>query len=160
MVVSTEHCRLVDLGARWLKRQGFPLVVTELSCFGNRERPDVYGCRQSCSVIIEVKVSRSDFLADNKKPERQVGGLGNYRLYLCPENMISIDELPSRWGLLYAAGKRIVPVHMPKGNMWLSSYYRDRDNSWGPFCHESDHNAERAALFSIARRLANGQSLC
>ncbi|RCW64079.1 hypothetical protein DET61_116120 [Marinobacter nauticus] len=33
---SDDHDKLVKLGARWLKRNGFPVVATELKCNGSR----------------------------------------------------------------------------------------------------------------------------
>jgi len=54
------------MGAAWLRKNGFSVVETELTCFGCREQPDVLGFRSSCSAMVEVKISRSDFLADKK----------------------------------------------------------------------------------------------
>ena len=53
--------------------------------------------------MIEVKVSRADFHADKRKDWRKTPrtGLGKYRSYLCPEFIISSDDLPEDWGLLY-----------------------------------------------------------
>lgn len=155
MATSDEHNRLVSMAARWFRRQGFSVIATELKSYGNREQPDVYACRQTCSAVIEVKVSRSDFFADAQKPERHSGGLGNYRFYLCPEGMITPDELPPGWGLLYAKGKGINTIHAPTGNLWPNP--KSKNQQWALFSHEADHEAERAALFSIARRLAAGQ---
>lgn len=51
--------------------------------------------------MIEVKVTRSDFLADRKKPHRQGGkGMGSWRYYMAPEGLISVGELPDGWGLI------------------------------------------------------------
>ena len=82
----TDHASLVALGARWLKRQGFPIVWTEISAANCREQPDVVGFRTHCSAIIEAKASRSDFLTDRFKPERggRRAGIGLYRFYICP----------------------------------------------------------------------------
>jgi hypothetical protein len=61
------------------------------------------------SIVLEAKVSRADFLADAKKPHRQPGkGLGRWRYYLCPEGLISPDELPLGWGLLYASERGVI----------------------------------------------------
>lgn len=155
MAASAEHDKLVSMTARWFKRQGFAVVATELSSHGSREQPDVYACRQTCSAMAEIKVSRGDFFADAQKPERTAGGLGNYRFYVCPEGLIQPDELPKGWGLLYAKGRSITPKRMPKGNMWIGS--KNLDDNWGPFFHHEDSDAARAALFSIARRLAAGK---
>lgn len=57
MATSEEHNRLTGLAARWLKRNGFGVVATELNCHGSREQPDAIGFRSSASAIIEVKVS-------------------------------------------------------------------------------------------------------
>lgn len=151
---SQEHNNLTKLGAKWLKKQGFSVVATEINSIGSREQPDVVGFRSSCSAIIEVKVSRADFLADAKKPERYIEGtgLGNYRFYLCPHGMIRPEELPVKWGLLYGAGLAVEEVIKPKGNIWPGSEF----DGWTEFQHAPDGSKERAVLFSIARRLANG----
>lgn len=104
---NTRHRELCDIGARFLKNHincnfRCQYVVVEFASLCN-ERPDVYGYRGgSHTVLIEVKVSRSDFLADAKKPHRKEGnGIGSNRYYLCPEGLIRIEELPEKWGLLY-----------------------------------------------------------
>lgn len=70
------HKQLVTLGEKWLKRQGFSVVASELVTGGTREQADVIGFRTNCSAVIEAKASRSDFLADARKPHRMAGGLG------------------------------------------------------------------------------------
>jgi hypothetical protein len=62
------HKLLVTLGERWLKRQGFAVVATELVTGGTREQADVIGFRSQCSAVIEAKASRADFLADVNRP--------------------------------------------------------------------------------------------
>lgn len=164
MATSEEHHRLTKLGASWLRRNGFGVVTTELTSFGNRERPDVLGFRSSCSAMIEVKVSRADFLADQKKPERTCGGIGVYRFYLCPEGLIRPEELPAKWGLLYVSGRSVKAVRKATGNLWpaLKPQHPDAEavmGDWRDFQHESDADAERSALYSIARRLAAGATI-
>ena len=164
MATSEDHRRLTKQGASWLRKNGFGVVTTELASFGNRERPDVVGFRSSCSAMIEVKVSRSDFLADQKKPERSAGGIGVYRFYLCPEGLISPHELPAKWGLLYSKGRVVDAVVKAQGNIWpaLEQQHPDAEaliQEWREFQHESDALAERSALYSIARRLAAGATI-
>jgi hypothetical protein len=153
-MTSDEHEMLVKRGKSWMKQQGFTVVATEITAVGSRERSDVIGFRSSCSVIIEAKISRADFFADFKKLERQQPdvGLGNYRFYLCPMGLIQPEELPAKWGLLYADGTKIQEIVKPKGNIWpsISSVVLD---DWVSFQHKSDLDKERAVLFSIARRL-------
>jgi hypothetical protein len=158
MATSDEHHRLTKLGASWFRKNGFSVITTELTCSLSRERPDVLAFREACSALIEVKVSRSDFLADFKKPERTNGGLGVYRFYLCPEGMIKPAELPPKWGLLYATGRAVLDIVRPMGNHWpglLVSPEGERFvTDWRPFQHTPNERAERSALFSIARRLS------
>ncbi|MDD5701598.1 MAG: hypothetical protein PHU23_06050 [Dehalococcoidales bacterium] len=74
------------------------------------EIPDVIGFRGDYSVLIECKVSREDFKADQNKPHRDHFsgvGMGNYRFYLVQSGLITAEELPEGWGLLYAHPKTI-----------------------------------------------------
>ena len=147
---SELHQALVDLGERWLKRQGFAVVATELKALGCREQADVVGFRATCSAVIEAKASRSDFLADLKKPERREPalGIGVYRFFLSPPGVIALDDLPERWGLLHAVDSSVVEVHRPLGNIWPPF----GSESWREWQHPSNLASERAVLFSIARR--------
>lgn len=152
---TEQHANLVQLGAKWLRRNGFGVVATELTAHGCREQADVIGFRSSCSALIEVKVSRGDFLADAKKTERVSGiGLGVYRFYLCPVGLIEINDIPNRWGLLYEVKGRVVEILRPRGNIWPS--YRDDIyiDGWTEFQHQPNLRAERNVLYSIARRLS------
>lgn len=152
---SAQHSFLVDLGAKWLRKNGFGVVATELDASGCRERPDVIGFRSSCSAIIEAKVSRADFLADAKKPERAgASGLGIYRFYLCPHGLIGVNELPTGWGLLNESDGRIIEVVRPQGNIWPDYGAGQGIGNWHLFQHKPNTEAERRALYSIARRLA------
>eukprot|EP01042_Synura_sphagnicola_P029004 gene29004-37406_t len=138
------------MGERWLKRQGFSVVASELVSGGANEQPDVIGFRSNCSAVIEAKASRSDFLADRNKPHRGEGGMGVYRFYICPEGIIRSDDLPKGWGLLHVVGRKVVDVVKPIGNIWPTYGYSIGD--WSEFQHQPDTDAERSVLFSIARR--------
>lgn len=114
-VPQYSHSDLVARGKRWLLtysgnsnhyRCGF--VLTEYRCFAKDEVPDVIGFRFSKSVLIECKTSRQDFFSDKDKPHRRrLKRLGNMRLYLVPAGLVSKDEVPEGWGLLFAHDKRI-----------------------------------------------------
>lgn len=58
---------------------------------------------------LECKVSRSDFLADQKKYHRLQPrwDVGSHRFYLTPPGLLKPSEIPERWGLL-EAHKKIV----------------------------------------------------
>lgn len=94
------HKELVEIGYKWLlKNAGVGVAFKELKSIDG-EIPDVIGFGSWQSILIECKVSRSDFLQDKKKPHRQKG-MGNWRFFLCPKGLIKKDELPKKWGLIY-----------------------------------------------------------
>ncbi len=108
-----NHKELTLKSSRWLKKHSQNAVIpncstiaTEISCANaTGEIPDVIGWCSWTSVLIEVKVSRSDFKRDAKKifREYQDMGMGEFRYYICPTDLIKIDELLPYWGLLYCS---------------------------------------------------------
>jgi len=150
---SELHEKLCEKGLKWLKRNGFRVSATNVWGLSSRERVDCIGFRHSCSVLIEAKVSRSDFLVDQNKPERQQGGAGTYRFYIAPEGLLTVDDLPDKWGLLEWSGRGIKETYRPTGNIW-PSYEKSGGCDFGKFAHDSDRKADMALLFSIARKLA------
>jgi|AntDeeMinimDraft_5_1070356.scaffolds.fasta_scaffold05781_5 hypothetical protein len=143
--------------AAWLRRNGFSVVATNIGAHYSREKIDCVGFRATCSVLIESKISRADFFADRKKPERGSMGVGLYRFYITPPGLVTIDELPGGWGLLHYDGRRVTMVHGPQGNYWPS--FDTEHESWDPFKHKVNEDADRGILFSIARRLSMGKSV-
>lgn len=139
---NSLHYTLCMEGAKWLHRQKwnydrckkkacyrteacgeckkYRYVAVELVTWGS-ENTDVWGLGNfNDSAVIEVKVSHSDFLNDKKKfcrseqAEKLHYQAGRVRWYLCPEGVISKDELPDKWGLLYWDGKKVYPIKAPK----------------------------------------------
>lgn len=104
------HSIGVSMAADWLKKK-YPVVITEL-VHSYTEQADALAFNSGESCLVEVKISRADFLADEKKWFRVYSdrGIGNYRYYLCPENLIQVDDLPLNWGLLWAAGSKIKTI--------------------------------------------------
>jgi hypothetical protein len=111
-----DHSYLCGIARQWLRLpssrggHGCQIVINEGRaghCGG--ESPDSIGFRATGifdgSFLVECKASRSDFLADKYKPHRQSLGMGKYRYYLCPEGMITVEDLPERWGLLWVNPK-------------------------------------------------------
>lgn len=110
--MAQAHRGLCELAANWLKRNharggpGCRIAVTEPRSGWSGESPDAIAWRaighlDGC-FMVEAKTSRGDFLVDANKPHRgEITGLGNLRFYICPEGLISPDELPDRWGLLW-----------------------------------------------------------
>lgn len=131
------HTSLVASARRWVVNYGgCSLAFCEMVCAA--EVPDVIGFGQWGwrSVVIECKTSRSDFYADRKKPHRQAPalGMGQFRFYCCPAGLLTVADLPERWGLIYV-NQRGVPkcVHNPYnpygGNCWSDGFeeYNLRD---------------------------------
>lgn len=119
------HSELCEIAKKWLLRpnsqggHGCHFALSECRSGWDGEMPDSIGfraaTRETESVVVEVKVSRSDFLADAKKPHRADGeGMGLYRYFMCPDGLIQPDEVPERWGLLWvSAGGRITAKRGP-----------------------------------------------
>jgi hypothetical protein len=109
------HRELCIIGANWLKnhkRWTFrkPYILIEL-CPIYGESPDVFGLDSYHNLLIEVKITKADFRNDLKKKYRQEGkGIGATRYYLCPSGVITIQELPDKWGLLYCDEKGKIEV--------------------------------------------------
>lgn len=110
---NMTHKELVQSTAKWLKNTyrsmlKCSIVIAELST-ANSETPDVIGFRHGQSILIECKVSRSDFLADKKKHFRQAPeqGMGDERYFIAPKDKIKPHELPEHWGLfeIYSSGQ-------------------------------------------------------
>ena len=155
---SSEHDRLVGMAVRWLRKRGFPIATGELVFSGKGEQPDAIVFCSNSTAIVEVKISRSDFQADSKKPWRSGRpSLCVYRYYLCPEGLIKPEELPKGWGLLYANKRSISLVDGYAGNIW--SPYPSKWESDRPWQHVPDLDDERRALYSIARRLMSSKGL-
>lgn len=143
------HLECVQAATQYLSKR-CDVVLPEFFCW-NGELADVIGFKQSrmTSTLIECKISRSDFLGDKNKPFRidPAKGMGDYRYYCCPKNMIKKEEVPEGWGLLYAypsgAVRRIKDSFMPS----------EDPTNWqnmGRFPKNKD--AELHLLFYYARR--------
>lgn len=123
---NSLHYELCKLGAKLIRSRKNPTLpfnypckfaTVELVCAG-AELTDVWGTNGYETVMIEVKTSRTDFLADKRKyarsklAEEMNHQIGNYRYYLCPEGIIKEEDLPENWGLLEYDGKKIHRVKM------------------------------------------------
>jgi len=126
-----SHKELCELAVTWLKRPysaggpGCAVALSECRTGADGEVPDAIGFRTghgAGSVLIEVKTSRADFLADRAKPHRQQGGVGDWRYFMVPEGLLSVADLPARWGLLEVNSR----AHI-KARAGLALYYR----CWG-----------------------------
>lgn len=137
------HDDLVKRAGRWLRTtKKCAVVATELTTSAN-ECPDAIGWSSHASFVVECKVSRADFRADQNKlfrayPEQ---GMGERRYYMTPPGLVSPEELPAGWGLLEVRDRivRVVRESQRPEGMWPA-----------PF--EPNHREERRVLLSIIRR--------
>ena len=107
------------MAVRWLRGYRCGVVLSEQACVSG-EMPDAIGWKKAChSVLVESKVSRSDFLVDRDKPFRQRPefGVGCERYYLAPRGLIRAEELPAGWGLLELCGREIERVKASAKNL-------------------------------------------
>jgi hypothetical protein len=120
------HAQLVEKAVRWLRRYRCGVVLSEQAC-ASGEMPDAIGWKQAChSVLVECKVTRSDFLVDRAKPFRlkPEKGVGNERFYLALSGLIKVEELPFGWGLLELRRGRIEMIHASAKNLRSAAGFR------------------------------------
>jgi len=146
---ESVHSVLCKRAVKWLRAKGCKVVLTEFTCQG--EIPDAIGWRGTFdeSHLIECKTSRADFFADRRKSFRRYpeGGMGQFRYFMCPPGIIRAEDLPAKWGLLYAHQATV-------------TIERGRDPARYELDHASDFRfveysirAERAMLLSAINRL-------
>lgn len=141
------HKELVDIAYKWvLKNASCGVAFKEFNCHNDTgEQADVLGFGSwGHSVLIEVKVSRGDFLSDKKKKFRIAPetGMGSQRYYCCPTGMIKAEELPEGWGLLYVndQGRATKARSLNPGNIYSKKI-------------PCNIQAEMAVMYSALRRL-------
>ena len=138
-----RHGELNDIGMKFLKtnrtnfhRYKCQFIYKELKTSAN-EIPDVVGLYSGSMVIIESKTSKADFNRDKNKYHR-LSGAGDYRFFLCKENLLTAEDLYDDRGLLYTDGKKTWIVKEPQ--------HRGR---------ERDKQMDILIMYSIIRRLKN-----
>ncbi len=103
------HAELCNLAAKWLTRRprNCRIAVSELPAL-LQEHPDAVGWNSwGSTMLVEVKVSRSDFRADRRKPYRNgdMSPMGDLRWYMAPAGLLPAEEMPTGWGLLEVYGR-------------------------------------------------------
>jgi len=120
------HAQLVEKAVRWLRNYRCGVVLSEQACVSG-EMPDAIGWKRAChSVLVECKVTRSDFLADRAKPFRLKPdqGVGCERFYLVSAGMVRGEDLPTGWGLLELRRGRIEMTRASAKNLRSASGFR------------------------------------
>ncbi|EPN8226486.1 hypothetical protein ACT3QV_004482 [Vibrio alginolyticus] len=117
-VHEMTHDGIADWCAQRLMRMGYKFAFSNMTSATHGEQPDVLGLTAyGESIVVEVKVSRSDFLADKKKPWRANPqmGMGDHRVYLAPEGLLKVDDIPYGWQLWEVYGKNAPKLRVVKG---------------------------------------------
>ncbi|AQS40218.1 hypothetical protein Sps_05149 [Shewanella psychrophila] len=166
--MQLTHRFLCDIAVKWLKRSnsngghGCHVAVSEVQSGWQGEIPDAIGFRNANgyvgSVMVEVKVSRGDFLADKKKAHRngQTVGLGNWRYYMCPADLIQPSELPPKFGLLYVNNRgHVKPVVSP----FLTTNFNDQRDVLETMKFSSNVNREQFLLVRLLSRVGDAEKL-
>lgn len=112
------HAELVQRAARWLRNsRKCAVVLTEPSNAGI-EIPDAIGWYGRDSILVECKVSRGDFFADQKKfyrGENLSRCSGHEKYYATPTGLVRAGEIPAGWGLVEVGPKAVrYVVRSPK----------------------------------------------
>jgi hypothetical protein len=107
MLNPPTHQDLVKMASRWLTQsERCGVVIAEIVSSAG-EIPDVIGWRLGHSIVVECKVSRSDFLRDRLKSHHRNGlAMGVMRYYLTVEGIIKPEELEGH-GLLEVRASKI-----------------------------------------------------
>ena len=143
------HHYLVEMAYKWLiHTRGCKFAFKEFSSPDVKEVPDAIGFLARTSILIECKVSRADFLKDRKKMHRRLPGegLGGFRFFMAPKGLISVSELPDKWGLIEVNGDKSRMKYGPRTkrvDQWISE-------GW---LFERNEKAELGMLMSALRRI-------
>lgn len=106
--MTTKEIQLIVGANRVLA--GHTCVCENVSFLLSYREMDVMSVRSGKLYEYEVKVSRQDFIADRKKKKHlHTGERGllvpewnpNFFYYVCPEDMIRVNEIPGYAGLYY-----------------------------------------------------------
>ena len=157
-----NHAELCEIAKKWLVRpnsqrgHGCHVALSECRSGWGGEMPDAIGFRAASrvteTVVVEVKVSRADFLADAKKPHRADGeGMGVYRYFMCPEGLIQPHEAPARWGLLWVNARGHVTAKL--GPVALSNNRGTCDVVAAPWQHVRNAERETWLLIRVMARI-------
>ncbi len=112
------HDDICEWIANRLPRMGYRHAYANMTSATCGEQPDALGLSlEGDSILIEVKTSKSDFKADSKKPWRRdpKQGIGDQRVYLAPEGLLEVGEIPYGWQLWEIYGVNQPRLRIKKG---------------------------------------------
>jgi hypothetical protein len=136
---------------RWVMRSGGAAVAFRELVTIAMETADVLAIGGTVtSILIECKISRSDFLADRNKPFRANPsmGMGSHRIYCAPAGLLRLEELPPLWALLSVEPNgKCTLTHRPDPERPGAKFLCDR------FGQPRNERGEAAVMLSALRRL-------
>ena len=141
MTQPMTHSELIAAASKWLRTRRYPIVLCDVQCAVTSEQPDVIGWTNGgLSCVVECKASRSDFQRDARKWFRRSPevGMGYERWFCAPAGMLTVADLPERWGLVEPSGKRMRVVRKADTNL------------------PRNERCERALLVNALRRATEG----
>lgn len=116
--MTTKHIQLL-IGKQQVLKFHNPVCENVNYLLGDFEQDVISVSKSGMVYEFEVKISRSDFKADAKKrkhiyyPEN-ITQSPNYFSYVCPEGLISPDEINKGVGLYYATEDKLLEIVKPK----------------------------------------------
>jgi hypothetical protein len=166
---TPTHSELCELTAERFRKDS-SIVLCEYQSWASGEFPDVLCYQKDKTVLYEIKVSRSDFLADQKKECRtkwknrngyffQIGGKQElYWQVLAPDIMFIEKPHLGKYRYYVCPSGLIKPEEVPNG--WGLYWYKN-----GKFYQKKESfkfvrniHEEISILTHAMRRYANGQT--
>lgn len=126
------HDGIGEIVSRKLKSKGYDVAFSNMIDAGIGEQPDCLGINiYGETILIEVKVSRPDFLQDKKKPWRKDGkGIGKHRVYVTPVGLLKPEEIQYGWQLWEVSNNKSNSIKVIKGS--IKKTVIDKSRSYWP----------------------------
>jgi hypothetical protein len=126
--MKLTHSDLCALAVKWLRMRKqnncipyaktCKVVASEVKSL-NFEIPDAIGFNSDgYSILFECKTNLQDFIRDAHKPNRELGGMGDFRIFLTEKGMLNseIQRHYYGWGVMETDGKKfdfkVFPIHL------------------------------------------------
>lgn len=112
------HDEMADFTAYYLKNNGWHVAFSNMTDACAGEQPDALGIDiYGNSILCEIKTSRADFLSDQNKWHRKDPemGIGDYRVYVAPKGLLSVEDIPYGWMLWEVYGQKRSMMRVVKG---------------------------------------------